>query len=160
MLAMLEPQTKLMAMVLTRNAMGASAVAKMLLCGPAGDIALQDASGPAVAGQPAKDASPQSLMRMMMAEKGFKVQVCAIYLPGDGVDAYPLPEGVTVEAPSAMGAHITRGGHLWPPFTLSGKAADLPADYIPGRIVMSRRAPPAPSIMPTSVAAPLSRSTV
>ncbi len=43
--------------------------------------------GPLLRASPPKDASPQSLMRMMMAEKGFKVQVCAIYLPGDGVDA-------------------------------------------------------------------------
>jgi len=101
-----EPQTQLMAMVLTMNAMAAGAQAEMLLCGPAGDIALQDAPASATAGQPPKDASPQGLMKMMMAQKGLKVQVCAIYLPGKGADASDLLEGVTAAAPDAMGAAI------------------------------------------------------
>ncbi len=101
-----EPQTQLMAMVLTMNAMAAGAQAEMLLCGPAGDIALQDAPETATAGQPPKDASPQGLMKMMMAQNGLKVQVCAIYLPGMGADASVLIEGVTAAAPDAMGAAI------------------------------------------------------
>ena len=101
-----EPQTQLMAMVLTMNAIAAGAQAEMLLCGPAGDIALQDAPASATAGQPPKDASPQGLMKMMMAQKGLKVQVCAIYLPGKGADASILLEGVTAAAPDAMGAAI------------------------------------------------------
>lgn len=101
-----EPQTQLMAMVLTMNEIAAGAQAEMLLCGPAGDIALQDAPASATAGQPPKDASPQGLMKMMMAQKGLKVQVCAIYLPGKGADASILLEGVTAAAPDAMGAAI------------------------------------------------------
>ncbi|MBZ8117758.1 hypothetical protein KUD11_03745 [Roseovarius sp. LXJ103] len=101
-----EPQTQLMAMVLTMNAINAGAEAKILLCGPAGDIALADAPASATAGQPPKDASPQGLMKMLMAQKNLKVQVCAIYLPGKGVDASVLIEGVTAAAPDAMGADI------------------------------------------------------
>lgn len=101
-----EPQTQLMAMVLTMNAIDAGAQAEMLLCGPAGDIALSDAPASATAGQPPKDASPQGLMKMMMAKKGLTVQVCAIYLPGKGADASVLIEGVTAAAPDAMGAAI------------------------------------------------------
>lgn len=101
-----EPQTQLMAMVLTMNAIDAGAQAEMLLCGPAGDIALLDAPASATAGQPPRDASPQGLMKMMMANKGLTVQVCAIYLPGKGTDASVLIEGVTAAAPDAMGAAI------------------------------------------------------
>ena len=101
-----EPQTQLMAMVLTMNAIAAGAQAEMLLCGPAGDIALKDAPASATAGQPPKDASPQGLMKMMMAQKGLKVQVCAIYLPGKGADASVLLDGVTAAAPDAMGSAI------------------------------------------------------
>ncbi|WP_206050286.1 hypothetical protein [Oceaniglobus ichthyenteri] len=101
-----EPQTQLMAMVLTMNAIDAGAKAEMLLCGPAGDIALKDAPASATTGQPPKDASPQGLMQMMMAQKGLKVQVCAIYLPGKGTDASVLLDGVTAAAPDAMGAAI------------------------------------------------------
>lgn len=39
-------------------------------------------------------------------EKGLKVEVCAIYLPGKGADASLLVEGVTAAAPDAMGAAI------------------------------------------------------
>lgn len=101
-----EPQTQLMAMVLTMNAMAAGAQAEMLLCGPAGDIALQAAPASAVTGQPPKNASPQGLMKMMMAQKGLKVQVCAIYLPATGANASVLVDGVTAAAPNAMGAAI------------------------------------------------------
>lgn len=105
-----EPQTQLMAMVLTMNAMAAGAEAEVLLCGPAGDIALVDAPETATAGQPPRDASPQGLMQMMMANNGLKVQVCAIYLPGLGADASVLIDGVTAAAPDAMGAAIVAPG--------------------------------------------------
>lgn len=105
-----EPQTQLMAMVLTMNAIAAGAEAEMLLCGPAGDIALKEAPASATAGQPPRDASPQGLMKMMMEKNGLKVQVCAIYLPGKGADASVLLEGVTPAAPDAMGAAIVASG--------------------------------------------------
>lgn len=105
-----EPQTQLMAMVLTMNAIGAGAKAEVLLCGPAGDIALKDAPETATTGQPPKGASPQGLMKMMMEKSGLKVQVCAIYLPGKGADASVLLDGVTAAAPDAMGAAIVAPG--------------------------------------------------
>ncbi|MDX5356733.1 MAG: hypothetical protein LPK12_03225 [Rhodobacterales bacterium] len=105
-----EPQTQLMAMVLTMNAIASGAKAEMLLCGPAGDIALKDAPASATAGQPPRDASPQGLMRMMMEKNGLKVQVCAIYLPGKAADASILLDGVTPAAPDAMGAAIVAPG--------------------------------------------------
>lgn len=101
-----EPQTQLMAMVLTMNAIAAGAEAEMLLCGPAGDIALKEAPESATAGQPPKNASPQGLMKMMMEKSGLKVQVCAIYLPGKSADASVLIDGVTAAKPDAMGAAI------------------------------------------------------
>lgn len=101
-----EPQTQLMAMVLTLNAVQQGASAKVLLCGPAGDIALKDAPATATAGQPPRDASPQSLMRMMMDQHNVKVEVCAIYLPGKGADASVLLDGVTAAAPDAMARDI------------------------------------------------------
>lgn len=103
-----EPQTQLMAMVLTMNAINAGAQAEVLLCGPAGDIALLDAPTSAIAGQPPKGASPQGLLKMMIAQKGLKVKVCAIYLPGKNADASVLIDGVSAAAPNAMGAAIVR----------------------------------------------------
>jgi sulfur relay (sulfurtransferase) complex TusBCD TusD component (DsrE family) len=96
-----EPQTQLMAMVLTLNAVQQGATVQILLCEPAGDIALKDAPATAATGQPPRDASPQGLMRMMMDQHNVKVEVCAIYLPGRGVDASVLLDGVAPAAPDA-----------------------------------------------------------
>lgn len=101
-----EPQTQLMAMVLTMNAVQKGATAQILLCGPAGDIALKAAPASATTGQPPRDASPQGLMRMMMGQHNVKVEVCAIYLPGKGADATILLDGVTPAAPDAAAAAI------------------------------------------------------
>jgi hypothetical protein len=54
-----EPQTQLMALVLTFQAAQQGANAHIMLCGPAGDIALNDAPESATAGQPPRDMSPQ-----------------------------------------------------------------------------------------------------
>lgn len=101
-----EPQTQLMAMVLTSNAVAQGAEAKVLLCGPAADIALRDAPESATAGQPPKDASPQGLLMKMVADAGVSAQVCAIYLPGRGEGPEVLMEGVTAAAPDAMAAEL------------------------------------------------------
>lgn len=101
-----EPQTQLLAMVLTLNAVQQGATAQVLLCGPAGDIALKDAPATATTGQPPRDASPQGLMRMMMDQHNVKVEVCAIYLPGRGADASVLLDGVAPAAPDAAARAI------------------------------------------------------
>lgn len=104
-----EPQTQLMAMVLTMQAVQQGAEARIMLCGPAADIALQDAPDSATAGQPPRDMSPQGLMQGIM-QAGAKVEVCAIYLPAKGVDASALLEGVTPAAPPELaGALIAPG---------------------------------------------------
>jgi hypothetical protein len=101
-----EPQTQLMAMVLTLQAAQQGATPHMLLCGPAGDIALKDAPDSATTGQPPRGASPQGLMRAIMAQPGARVEVCAIYLPGLNVDATALIDGVGVAQPPAMAGAI------------------------------------------------------
>lgn len=105
-----EPQTQLMAMVLTMNAAQAGADTSILLCGPAGDLALKDAPDSATTGLPPKGMSPQGLMQMIMSKAGGKVEVCAIYLPGKGKDASALIEGVGVAKPPAVAAKIVDPG--------------------------------------------------
>ncbi len=96
------PQTQLMAMVLTMQAAQQGATPHILLCGRAGDLALKDAPESATAGQPPKNMSPQGLMQKIMGLPGAKVEVCAIYLPGKGGNADMLLEGVGVAKPPAM----------------------------------------------------------
>ncbi|MBK0398895.1 hypothetical protein H0I76_06820 [Limibaculum sp. M0105] len=102
-----EPQTQLMAMVLTMQSIRQGASAHVLLCGPAGDLALKDAPESATAPQPPKGMSPQGLMKAII-ETGAKVEVCAIYLPGKGVGPEALIEGVTPAKPDAMAAELLK----------------------------------------------------
>ena len=104
-----QPQTQLMAMVLTFQATQQGADAHLLLCGPGGDIALRDAPDSAIAGQPPRDVSPQALLARMIAE-GATVEVCAIYLPGRGEDASVLIDGVGVAEPGPMAARLIAPG--------------------------------------------------
>lgn len=97
-----EPQTQLMSMVLTLQAAKQGATPHILLCGPAGDLALKDAPASATTGQPPKDMSPQGLMQMIMKQPGAKVEVCAIYLPGKGAGPEVLLDGVGVANPGEM----------------------------------------------------------
>jgi predicted peroxiredoxin len=101
-----EPQTQLMAMVLSMQAAQAGTPPHILLCGPAGDLALAEAPESATAPQPPRGMSPQGLMKMIMQQPGAKVEVCAIYLPGRGEGPEVLLEGVTVATPPEMAATI------------------------------------------------------
>lgn len=96
-----EPQTQLMSMVLTMQAIQQGSQANILLCGPAGDLALKDAPASAVAPQKPKGMSPQGLMKNIIS-KGGKVEVCAIYLPNKGVGTEALIDGIKPAKPSDM----------------------------------------------------------
>ncbi|MDF1715224.1 MAG: hypothetical protein P1U75_00935 [Antarcticimicrobium sp.] len=101
-----EAQTQLMAMVLTMQAAQQGVTPHIMLCGPAGELALRDAPESATAGQPPKNMSPQGLMQAIMKQPGAKVEVCAIYLPGKGADASVLLDGVGVAKPGEMAGAI------------------------------------------------------
>jgi predicted peroxiredoxin len=104
-LASEEPQTQLMSMVLTMQSMQAGAETYVLLCGPAGDLALKEPPESATAPQKPKGMSPQGLMQKVMQE-GATVEVCAIYLPNKGVEADALLDGVTAAKPPAVAARM------------------------------------------------------
>lgn len=101
-----DAQTQLMSMVLTMQAAQQGAEAHILLCGPAGDLALKEAPSTATAGQPPQDMSPQGLMQMIREKTGATVEVCAIYLPGKGADASVLLDGIGVAKPGEMAAKL------------------------------------------------------
>lgn len=105
-----EPQTQLMAMVLTMQSIQQGAKAQIMLCGPAADLALKDAPASATAPQPPRDMSPQGLMKTIMEKTGTKVEVCAIYLPGKGIGPEALLDGVTAAKPPAMAGAIIAPG--------------------------------------------------
>ncbi len=100
-----EPQTQLMAMVLTMQSIQKGADAHVLLCGPAGDMALKEAPASATEPQKPKGMSPQGLMGKTM-QTGAKVEVCAIYLPNKGVGPEALMDGITPAKPPEMAAKL------------------------------------------------------
>lgn len=101
-----DAQTQLMAMVLTMQAAQQGADTHIMLCGPAGDLALKDAPASATAGQPPRDMSPQGLMQMIRQKTGATVEVCAIYLPGKGADQSVLLDGIGVAKPEEMARRL------------------------------------------------------
>lgn len=91
-------QTQGMAMVLTTQAVQRGASAHVLLCGPAGDLALQESAPPAL--KP-RDVTPKQMLEGLIA-KGVPVEVCALYLPNGGHQAGDLIEGVGAAMPPAI----------------------------------------------------------
>ncbi len=97
-----DAQTQLMAMVLTMNSVQAGATAQILLCGPAGDLALKEPPASATAPQEPMGMSPQGLMQTVMEKTGTKVEVCAIYLPNKGVGVEALLDEITAAKPPVV----------------------------------------------------------
>ncbi len=102
-----DPQVQLMSMVLTMQSAKQGADTRVLLCGKAGDMALLDAPASATTGQPPFNMSPQGLMKAVMENSNTKVEVCAIYLPGKGLDPSALIEGVGTADPADIAELIT-----------------------------------------------------
>lgn len=105
-----EAQTQLMAMVLTFQAVQQGAEAHILLCGPAGDMALIDAPESVRAPQKPKDMSSQGLMSMILEKTSTTAEVCAIYLPNADLQADALIDGVTAANPEVMAARLLADG--------------------------------------------------
>jgi predicted peroxiredoxin len=100
-----EPQTQLMSMVLSMQALKQGASVYILLCGPGGDLALKDAPESATAPQKPKGMSPKGLMQKIIGAGG-TVEVCAIYLPNKGLGADALIDGVGAAKPDEMAARL------------------------------------------------------
>jgi len=101
-----EAQTQLMAMVLTFQAVQQGVEAHILLCGPAGDMALKDAPDSVRAAQKPKDMSPQGLMSMILEKTSTTAEVCALYLPNADLQADELIDGITAANPEVMAARL------------------------------------------------------
>ncbi len=104
-----ETETQAMALVLANQAAKAGTPVNLLLCGPAGDIALRtppDAAGKVVT---PKGMTVLSLLGGLKA-KGGKVDVCAIYLPNRKLGAEALAGGIGIAKPPVIAAEMTAPG--------------------------------------------------
>ncbi len=94
-----DPETQMMAMVLANRTFAKGKTVQVLLCGPAGDLALKDSESPTF--KPI-DKSPKMLLQNLL-KNGAKVQVCAIYLPNrEGAETSDLLEGITPAKPDPV----------------------------------------------------------
>ncbi|WP_321393102.1 hypothetical protein [Emcibacter sp.] len=95
-----DTQTQGMAFVLSLQSVKQGATVRVLLCGPAGDLALK---GAAETRLKPKGMSPQMLMNNLMSQ-GVAVEVCALYLPNAGKTPVDLVDGIGVAKPPAIAA--------------------------------------------------------
>jgi hypothetical protein len=94
-----EPQTQLMAMVLSMESLNQGANVRILLCGAAADIALQDAPASATTPQKPKGMCPQGLLKKIIIAGG-EVAVCALYLPNKGLTIDALLADISEAKPN------------------------------------------------------------
>lgn len=96
-----DPQTQLMALALTRAAMGEGETPFILLCSTAGDLALKNAPPDSFNPQLPSGASPASMIQLLISE-GVQIKICATYLPNRNLDASALASGVGRATPTEV----------------------------------------------------------
>lgn len=99
-------QSQGMAMVLATQMMEQKAAVRILLCGPAGQLALKTYEPAAL--KPRNVTPKQMLAGLMKA--GATVEVCALFLPNAERTPADLTEGVTVAKPLEVAAYMLKPG--------------------------------------------------
>ena len=99
-------QSQGMAMVLATQMVEQKAAVRILLCGPAGQLALKTYEPAAL--KPRNVTPKQMLAGLMKA--GATVEVCALYLPNAERTPADLTEGVTVAKPPEVAAYMLQPG--------------------------------------------------
>ena len=100
-----DTETQAMTLVLSNQVAKSGKPVHLLLCGPAGDIALAKPPADAERVITPKGMTVLSLLKGLQA-KGAAVDVCAIYLPNRKLEASALAEGVGVARPPAIAAEM------------------------------------------------------
>jgi len=108
-------QTQGMAFVLLGQMRQQGATVEVLLCGPAGDLALREPTGPAVTPLQPMNATPAQMLRNMVGA-GVRAEVCALYLPNAGITPEGLAEGVRPAAPPEVAQRMLAEGTRVLPF--------------------------------------------
>ncbi len=82
------------------------AAVRVLLCGPAGQLALKAYEPPAL--KP-RNVTPKQMMAGLI-KGGATVEVCALFLPNADKTPADLVDGVTVAKPSEVAAYMVKPG--------------------------------------------------
>ncbi len=99
-------QAQGMAMVLATQAAEQKAAVRILLCGPAGQLALKTYEPAAL--KP-KNVTPKQMMTGLI-KAGATVEVCALFLPNADKTLADLIEGVAVAKPPEVAAYMLKPG--------------------------------------------------
>lgn len=99
-------QSQGMAMVLATQMVEQKAAVRILLCGPAGQLALKTYDPPAL--KP-RNVTPKQMMAGLM-KAGATVEVCALFLPNADRAPVDLTDGVTVAKPPEVAAYMLKPG--------------------------------------------------
>ena len=95
-------QTQGMAMVLASQMAEQKAAVRILLCGPAGQLALKAYEPPAL--KP-RNVTPKQMMTGLI-KGGATVEVCALFLPNADLKPTDLIEGIGVAKPADVAAYF------------------------------------------------------
>lgn len=97
-----EPQTQMMAMVLSMMTVEQHKKVNMVLCDKAGSLAVKGTSSPMVK---AMEASPKQILQKLISD-GVDVKLCPLYLPSIGKDDRVLIKGVMVAEPDKVAKNL------------------------------------------------------
>ncbi len=98
-------ESQAFSLVLANQMQASGNAVEVLLCGPAGDIALKAAPAAVTASITPQGASVKVLAERFLKQGG-KISVCAIYLPNRKLNPEALIDGVTVANPKQMADKI------------------------------------------------------
>lgn len=101
-----EPETQLMALILSKAAYDQGNTVRILLCNKGGDLALKAPLQISQEPLAPKNMSPYGLLSKLL-ETGVQVDVCAIYLPNRDFGKEALLEHVGVATPADIAAYYT-----------------------------------------------------
>lgn len=99
-------QSQGMAMVLATQMVEQKAAVRILLCGPAGQLALKSYEPAAL--KP-RNVTPKQMMQNLL-KNGATIEVCALFLPNSERTPTDLIEGIVVAKPADVGAYMLKPG--------------------------------------------------
>ncbi len=97
-----EPQTQMMAMVLSMMTLKQNKKVNMVLCSEAGSLAIKGTKSPVVK---AMEASPKAILQKLI-KKGMDVKLCPLYLPSINKDKTVLIKGVQEAEPMSVAKRL------------------------------------------------------
>lgn len=101
-----DAQTQMMAMVLSTQTINQGKSVRMLLCGPAGELAVKNSEQTML--KPLNK-SPQMLL-LELIKSGATVEMCPLFLPNKGADATVLIDGVSIAKPPVVAQKLREEG--------------------------------------------------